>query len=37
MVDQRHTKAELAAGFPERFIDDIAARIMNSQLNGGYW
>ena len=33
MVDQRYTKAELAAaGFPERFIDDIAARIMNSQF-----
>ncbi len=33
MVDQRYTKAELAAaGFPERFIDDIAARIMHSQF-----
>ena len=33
MVDQRHTKVELAAaGFSERFIDDIAARIMNSQF-----
>ena len=33
MVDQRYTKVELtAAGFPERFIDDIAARIMNSQF-----
>ena len=33
MVDQRYTKAELrAAGFPERFIDEIAARIMNSQF-----
>ncbi len=33
MVDQRYTKAELiAAGFPECFIDDIAARIMNSQF-----
>ena len=33
MVDQRYTKAELrAAGFRERFIDEIAARIMNSQF-----
>ena len=33
MVDQRYTKTELAdAGFPERFIDDIATRIMNSQF-----
>jgi NAD+ synthase len=33
MVDQRYTKPELvAAGFPERFIDDVAQRIMNSQF-----
>jgi NAD+ synthase len=33
MVDQRYTKSELAAaGFSEAFIDDIAARIMNSQF-----
>ena len=33
MVDQRYTKAELiAAGFSERFVDDVAQRIMNSQF-----
>src|SRR5258706_14024175 len=33
MVDQRYTKPELvAAGFPERFVDDVAQRIMNSQF-----
>jgi NAD+ synthase len=33
MVDQRYTKPELVdAGFPERFIDDVAQRIMNSQF-----
>ena len=33
LVDQRYTKAELVgAGFPESFIDNIAARIMNSQF-----
>jgi NAD+ synthase len=33
MVDQRYTRPELvAAGFPEVFVDDIAARIMNSQF-----
>ncbi|MSP40057.1 MAG: NAD+ synthase [Deltaproteobacteria bacterium] len=33
MVDQRYTKPELiAAGFAERFVDDIALRIMNSQF-----
>jgi NAD+ synthase len=33
MVDQRYTKRELlAAGFPELFIDNIAARIMGSQF-----
>ncbi|HWH79662.1 MAG TPA: NAD+ synthase, partial [Candidatus Binatus sp.] len=33
MVDQRYTKPELlAAGFSERFVDDVAQRIMNSQF-----
>ena len=33
MVDQRYTRAELlAAGFPERFVDDVAQRIMTSQF-----
>lgn len=33
MVDQRYTRGELiAAGFPERFVDDISKRIMNSQF-----
>jgi NAD+ synthase len=33
LVDQRYTRAELiAAGFSERFIDDISLRIMNSQF-----
>jgi NAD+ synthase len=33
MVDQRYTKPDLvAAGFPERFVDDIAMRIMMSQF-----
>jgi NAD+ synthase len=33
MVDQRYTKLELiAAGFPERFVDDVAQRIMTSQF-----
>jgi NAD+ synthase len=33
MVDQRYTKPELvAAGFPERFVDDVAQRIMASQF-----
>ena len=33
MVDQRYTRAELiAAGFPERFVDEIALGIMNSQF-----
>jgi NAD+ synthase len=33
MVDQRYTKPELlAAGFAERFVDDIAQRIMFSQF-----
>ncbi|MBI2180496.1 MAG: NAD+ synthase, partial [Deltaproteobacteria bacterium] len=33
MVDQRYTRAELiAAGFAERFIDEISSRIMNSQF-----
>jgi NAD+ synthase len=33
MVDQRHTKPELiAAGFPERFVEDVAMRIMMSQF-----
>ena len=33
MVDQRYTKPELvAAGFAERFIDDVAQRIMFSQF-----
>ena len=33
MVDQRYTKAELVgAGFPERFVDEVALRIMNSQF-----
>ena len=33
MVDQRYTKPELmAAGFPERFVDDVAQRIMFSQF-----
>ena len=33
MVDQRYTKPELvAAGFPERFVEDIAMRIMMSQF-----
>jgi len=33
MVDQRYTKPELiTAGFPERFVDDVAQRIMNSQF-----
>src|SRR4030095_16115457 len=31
MVDQRYTKPELvAAGFPERFVEDVAMRIMMS-------
>jgi NAD+ synthase len=33
MVDQRYTRAELlGAGFPERFVDDVAQRIMTSQF-----
>jgi NAD+ synthase len=33
MVDQRYTRPELiAAGFAERFVDDVALRIMNSQF-----
>jgi NAD+ synthase len=33
MVDQRYTRGELiAAGFAERFIDEISSRIMNSQF-----
>lgn len=33
MVDQRYTKAELvSAGFAERFVDDVARRIMFSQF-----
>jgi NAD+ synthase len=33
MVDQRYTKPELmAAGFAERFVDDVARRIMSSQF-----
>ncbi|MBM4260154.1 MAG: NAD+ synthase [Deltaproteobacteria bacterium] len=33
MVDQRYTRSELiAAGFPERFVDDVSKRIMNSQF-----
>ena len=33
MVDHRYTKPELiAAGFDERFIDDVAQRIMLSQF-----
>jgi NAD+ synthase len=33
MVDQRYTKAELvAAGFSERFVDEVALRIMNTQF-----
>jgi len=33
MVDQRYTKPELVgAGFAERFVDDVARRIMNSQF-----
>jgi NAD+ synthase len=33
MVDQRYTKPELiAAGFLERFVDDVAQRIMFSQF-----
>jgi NAD+ synthase len=33
MVDQRYTRAELiAAGFPERFVDEVALGIMNSQF-----
>jgi len=33
MVDQRCTKPELiAAGFPERFVEDVAMRIMMSQF-----
>jgi NAD+ synthase len=33
MVDQRYTKPELiGAGFAERFVDDMAQRIMNSQF-----
>ena len=33
MVDQRYTKPELvAAGFPERFVEDVAQRIMASQF-----
>jgi NAD+ synthase len=33
MVDQRYTKPELVtAGFPERFVDDVAQRIMSSQF-----
>ena len=33
MVDQRYTKPELvSAGFPERFVDEVAQRIMFSQF-----
>lgn len=33
MVDQRFTRNELiAAGFPEKFVDEITLRIMNSQF-----
>lgn len=33
LVDQRYTKTELvAAGFPERFVDEVAQRIMFSQF-----
>ena len=33
MVDQRYTKPELiGAGFAERFVDEVALRIMNSQF-----
>jgi NAD+ synthase len=33
MVDQRYTRPELiSAGFREAFVDDVAARIMNSQF-----
>lgn len=33
MVDQRYTRSELiAAGFAERFVDEISSRIMNSQF-----
>jgi NAD+ synthase len=33
MVDQRYTKPELlGAGFDERFVDDVAQRIMFSQF-----
>jgi len=33
MVDERYSRPELtAAGFPERFIDDVTLRIMNSQF-----
>ena len=33
MVDERHPKEELiASGFPEKFVDEITLRIMNSQF-----
>jgi NAD+ synthase len=33
MVDWRYSREELVdAGFPERFVDDITLRIMNSQF-----
>ena len=33
MVDRRYSREELVdAGFPERFVDDITLRIMNSQF-----
>ena len=33
MVDERYSRPELvAAGFPERFIDEVTLRIMNSQF-----
>ena len=33
MVDQRYARGELlAAGFAERFVDEISSRIMNSQF-----
>ena len=33
LVDQRYTRPELiAAGFPDRFIDEVSLRIMNSQF-----
>lgn len=33
MVDERYSRQELiAAGFPERFVDDVTLRIMNSQF-----